>query len=139
MHIANAIRRAVVGRAHERCEFCLLPQSQSIQRFHLDHLLPKKHGGQTLLENLALTCSWCNFHKGTDLSGIEPETGVVVALFNPRKDRWGDHFSLRGAVILGTTAIGRATIATLKLNQMDRVRLRDVLVKSGFYSADLAN
>jgi hypothetical protein len=51
--------------------------------------------------------------------GIDPDSRQDVALFHPRQDRWTDHFvwAADGLQIIGITATGRATIATLNLNR----------------------
>jgi hypothetical protein len=81
--------------------------------FHVDHIVPRQHGGGHDPENLALACFHCNLHKGPNLTGIDPETGAIVALFNPRREAWAAHFSVEGAVLVGMTPVGRATVVTL--------------------------
>jgi hypothetical protein len=71
-----------------------------------------------------LACQNCNLHKGPNLSGIDPETGVLVPLFHPRRDRWEEHFTMRDFRIVGRTPTGRSTIQVLCINDEDRVRLR---------------
>jgi hypothetical protein len=46
--------------------------------------------------NLALACIDCNLHKGTNLTGIDPQTNDVTELFHPRRQSWDDHFEWRG-------------------------------------------
>jgi 5-methylcytosine-specific restriction endonuclease McrA len=79
---AGGVRR----RASDRCEYCHLPQSAFRRPFHIEHIVARQHGGLSRLDNLALACWNCNLKKGPNLSGIDPTTGLVVALFNPRKD-----------------------------------------------------
>jgi 5-methylcytosine-specific restriction endonuclease McrA len=100
---------------------------------HCEHIIPKSKGGATTLENLALACAWCNGYKGTQTSGRDPRTGRKVRLFHPRKDRWERHFrwSEDGIRIIGKTSIGRATVAALRLNREELVRLRQLLVAVG--------
>ncbi len=61
-----ALRRAVIERAHERCEYCHKPQV-SFFPHEVDHVVAVKHGGQTTLDNLALACFQFNRYKGSDL------------------------------------------------------------------------
>src|SRR5262245_35673880 len=42
--------------------------------------------------NLALACFDCNRYKGSDLASLDPETGSLTPLFNPRLDDWSTHF-----------------------------------------------
>src|SRR5207245_1147221 len=86
---------------------------------------------QTRYDTLALACTQCNFHKGTNLTGIDPETGKTTPLFHPRRERWDDHFSRAEANIIGRTAAGRTTAWLLEMNSGDRLRLRNSLLRLG--------
>jgi hypothetical protein len=120
-----ATRNHVRQRAGQRCEYCGLHEDQSpLAALHIEHILPKKHGGVDDLENLALACIDCNLHKGSNVAGYDPETGQLTELFSPRRHRWSDHFEWRGAVILGTTPIGRTTVEVLRMNAEERLQLR---------------
>jgi hypothetical protein len=67
---------------------------------------------------------FCNLHKGSNLTGIDPETGALVALFHPRRAIWAAHFVLRDALMVGVTPTGRTTVRVLNMNAADRVQLR---------------
>jgi hypothetical protein len=56
------------------------------------------------------------------------QTGRRVPLFNPRRDRWHDHFrrSRDQVRLYGRTAIGRATVALLRLNSVDEQRTKQI-------------
>jgi hypothetical protein len=97
----------------------------------VDHVIAEKHGGTTVEANLAFTYWRCNRHKGTDLASIDPDTGAVCRLFDPRAQRWRDHFALREGVIVGLTPEGRATARLLQLNTDERVRERQRLLSLG--------
>lgn len=121
----SATRRLVRTRARNRCEYCGLAQVDSpLAVLHIEHVIPRKHGGGDEAENLALACVDCNLSKGPNLTGIDPESGQIAPLFNPRKQAWGDHFAWLGLVIVGLTPAGRATVAVLRLNSDDRLALR---------------
>jgi hypothetical protein len=112
-----ATRRRVRSRAKNRCEYCDLPQeADPFFTFHIEHILPKQHGGADHVSNLALACHHCNLHKGPNLAGIDPDTEEMVPLFNPRTARWEDHFARNDTWIVGRTAIGRATIRVPAMN-----------------------
>jgi len=51
-------------------------------------VVPRQHGGTDDPGNLALACHRCNLRKGPNLTGIDPITGEIVPLFDPRRDRW---------------------------------------------------
>ncbi len=119
------LRAAVRERAAERCEYCQRRQADSpLVPLQIEHIVPRKHGGGDHSDNLALACAECNLHKGSDLTGIDPDTGQITPLFDPRRQRWGEHFSWDGLRILGTTAVGRTTARVLELNSPERLRVR---------------
>jgi hypothetical protein len=118
-------------RAGERCEYCHLRQEHSQLTHHIEHIIAKQHGGSDDVDNLALACHRCNLHKGPNLTGIDPQTGQVTQLFHPRRDQWSDHFTCEGARVTGLTALGRATINVLDLNDARRMELRLQIMKSG--------
>lgn len=86
------LRQLVIERAGGRCEYCPFPLAASYLAFEVEHIIAEKHGGATTPENLALACPHCNRHKGTDLGSLDPDSGLLTAFFNPRRDVWGDHF-----------------------------------------------
>jgi 5-methylcytosine-specific restriction endonuclease McrA len=57
------LRELVRQRAGDCCEYCRLPQKVSELRFHVEHVIPRQHGGSDEFENLALACPECNLHK----------------------------------------------------------------------------
>jgi hypothetical protein len=135
---AGEVRR----RASDRCEYCHLPQSAFPRPFHIEHIIARQHGGPSRPDNLALACWTCNLKKGTNLSGIDPATGLVTALFHPRRDQWEEHFStavgaliLSGIAVFGLTAVGRATVQVLGLNDEMRQMIRYELWTEGLYPA----
>lgn len=127
-----ATRDLVRRRAGDACEYCGLSQDDlPFATFHIEHTIPKQHGGTDAPSNLALSCNHCNSHKGPNLAGIDPESGQIVPLFNPREAAWHDHFELHGAVILGGTPAGRATVRVLAMNTVERIDLRAALLGEG--------
>lgn len=126
-----ATRELVRRRAGYRCEYCLLPQSYSVLPHHIEHIIAKQHGGTDEPQNLALACHRCNLQKGPNLTAIDPRTGQVEALFHPRHDEWARHFRFSGLHIEGTTAVGRATVQLLAMNDARRVELRAELAIRG--------
>jgi len=123
--IDAATRRLVRERAGHRCEYCGITQAQqSFPFFHIDHIIALQHGGTDAPDNLALSCYHCNLHKGVNLTGLDPQTGALVALFHPRRDVWDTHFALRDALIVGLTSTGRTTVRVLNMNAADRVQVR---------------
>jgi hypothetical protein len=129
----SALRNYVRARANDRCEYCRLPQQFHFVPLQIEHITARQHRGDDSAENLALACLRCNLHKGTNLVSIEPLTGAVTPLFNPRTQNWAEHFELRGGEIIGMTAIGRTTAILLAMNTPDRIELRIDLLAAGLW------
>ena len=131
--------QAVRVRAHERCEYCLMPQSASRLRLWIDHIIPSQHLGPTNLDNLALSCPFCNRHKGPNLVGIDPVSTAYAPLFNPRLDEWRRHFRIYGNQIIGISATGRATVHVLAMNHPVQVFVRRALLREGLFPETSGN
>jgi hypothetical protein len=128
----RATRDFVRMRAGLRCEYCQLPESLSpLARLQIEHIRPIKHGGTDDVENLALACIDCNLRKGPNLSGIDPESDAIEALFHPRLQAWSEHFRWEGARIVGVSGCGRATVAVMEFNMPDRVQVRLAMLRLG--------
>jgi hypothetical protein len=108
-----------------------MPERFATLRFQQDHVISRKHAGGDDLENLAWSCAHCNAHKGSDLAGLDPESGKIQPLFNPRVDQWHEHFEWSGPVLHAKTAAARVTVALLQINRQDRVALRRELLAFG--------
>ncbi len=122
--ISTSIERQVQSRAADRCEYCRMHQSLQGATFHVEHVVPKSHGGESKLDNLAWACPGCNLRKSDRVKIPDPQTGKVASLFNPRVDGWNDHFRWVGYEVVGLTPIGRALVAALELNHPRRIRIR---------------
>ncbi len=123
----DALRTLVRSRAFDRCEYCLLAVSDAGLPHEIDHVISRKHGGTTDPENLAFACYLCNRFKGSDIASLHPTTGQLVRLYDPRKDRWEEHFRISGPVLEPLTAIGATTAQLLRLNVADRIVERKLL------------
>lgn len=125
-------RKLVCRRAGDACEYCRIPQRATpLITFHVEHVTAKQHGGSDDPDQLALACDRCNAYKGPNLTSIDPDSGNIVLLFNPREDAWSDHFIFVGGRIVGLTATGRATVRLLNMNAPRRVQLRDEWLGEG--------
>jgi 5-methylcytosine-specific restriction endonuclease McrA len=123
------LRQFVRHRAKNYCEYCALPQASEPLPFHIEHIIPRQHGGKDSADNLALACHHCNLQKGTNLSGLDPVTEKLTRLFHPRLDDWDDHFKNRDGEIIGLSAIGRTTPTLLRMNEDGRLQLRESAVQ----------
>ena len=120
--------RQVRSRAHEICEYCLLPQQSQEATFHIDHILPRQAGGLTEASNLALACVTCSLRKAAKSQGLDPLTGLSAQLFDPRNQKWHEQFTLTDEFLFrGLTPTGRATIEKLGMNRPTIVSIRKEL------------
>jgi hypothetical protein len=130
-HVPAALRRLVAERAAHRCEYCCFPETLAFHAHEPDHVIPQQHGGSTDEGNLALACFRCNRYKGPNVGSFDPVTVALVPFFNPRSQKWNDHFGWNGAEIVPLTAEGRVTVALLRLNASDRLAEREQLIRCG--------
>lgn len=133
-YVPTALREIVTARAQGRCEYCRYPQAASFLTFEIEHIIARKHGGLSIESNLALACPFCNNAKGSDIGSLDPDTGELMPLFNPRTQFWEDHFQLEGPQIVALTSIGRVTVNLLRFNHPDRLVERQLLIAAGIYS-----
>lgn len=129
----SELRRFVIERARDCCEYCRLPRRYTETPFQIDHVVAQKHHGETDPDNLCWACFYCNSYKGPNLSGLNPETGRAVRLFSPRRDRWTQHFEWDGSRLIGKTPTGRVTIDVLRLNAPLLVQIRELLIECGVF------
>lgn len=141
MPISNETKRTVRERAKYLCEYCHSSERLSASRFTIDHIKPRSLGGTDDLENLALACRRCNERRYNFVASIDPESQETVPIFNPRLQKWDEHFVWvdQGVLIEGITPIGRATCIRLDLNDIrypeeDSIReTRRFWIKTGLH------
>jgi hypothetical protein len=131
MMISASLRRLVIERAGDRCEYCGLAQTGQEATFHIDHVVPAIAGGKTSVENLALACVSCSLRKGARLLVHDPETYDEITLFNPRLDSWRAHFRWDGLRVVGMTPTGRATVVALSMNRPLALAIREEEAQRG--------
>ncbi|NEO28672.1 MAG: HNH endonuclease [Kamptonema sp. SIO4C4] len=138
-YLSVEIERRVRETASYRCGYCLSPQHLVMARLEIEHILPLSKGGTNEESNLWLACPLCNRVKGEKTEEVDPETGEKVPLFNPRQQRWGDHFQWTedGVRIVGKTPTGRATVVALRLDSdPDAIEVRRYWVMAGWHPPD---
>jgi hypothetical protein len=133
--ISAVLRQRVAEVARFRCGYCLTSQRSIGPLLEIDHIVPAARGRTSQEENLWLACPMCNSHKADRREAIDPESLAAVPLFNPREERWNDHFGWteNGTIIHGKTSTGRATIAALQMNHPDMVAARRLWVLAGWH------
>jgi hypothetical protein len=99
----------------------------------VDHIISRKHGGTSGLENLAYACFHCNRHTGTDIGSLGTKGPDLVRFYNPRTDAWGQHFFHSSGRIEPLTEIAEVTARLLDFNHPERVVFRKLLAEIGRY------
>src|SRR5262249_242846 len=129
--VSRRLRERVARTAAHACGYCRTPERIAGFRLNIDHIIPQAPGAPTAEENLWLACHACNGFKGTRVQGRDPVTGKRVRLWNPRRQKWHDHFrwSNDGTQIVGLTPCGRATVVVLQLNRPELVAARSLWVQ----------
>jgi hypothetical protein len=130
--ISKKVRSFVTARAKHRCEYCQCRSDVALESFEVEHIIPQALEGANDLDNLALSCRGCNSRKATRIKALDPASQKKIPIFNPREDKWKDHFAWDEDYIMlkGLTPTGRATIEALQLNRPGVKNLR-VLMKLG--------
>lgn len=133
-YIPEALRQLVFSRAKRQCEYCQA-QKAIILTLEIDHIIPLSLGGETLSDNVCLACRLCNANKRDVIEATDPQTHTQQPLFNPRTQRWHDHFRWdeTGTILIGLTPIGRATIEQLQMNDLDTIEARKIWVETGLH------
>ena len=125
----------VANRAGGRCEYCRAPEESFNLPFEVEHIVPLSQEGNNSEANLALSCRSCNLFKGVAVSAIDPRSEIECRLFNRRIDLWTEHLEIHmtEGTISGLTAIGRATVAQLRLNSPSQIAARIKWINSDLY------
>jgi hypothetical protein len=137
-YISAELRRRVAARADGLCEYCLIHEEDTFYGCQVDHIISEKHGGPTDEGNLAYACLLCNRKKGSDIGSIIWRTGTFSRFYNPRTDRWSDHFCLDILTITPLSEVGEVTERILEFNDGDRLLERQALRDVGRYPTPAA-
>ncbi len=134
-YIPKALRERVSAQARHRCGYCLTSVTIVGTPMEIDHIIPESIGGQTAEDNLWLACSLCNDHKSDRIAALDPSSGEIVRLFDPRRQVWHEHFSwtAEGDRVVGLTPVGRATVVALNLNRPSLVKARQAWCTVGWH------
>lgn len=132
--VSEALRQQVTVRAQGLCEYCQTAQI-IVVTMEVDHIIPEAASGETKLENLCLTCRGCNSFKQDYQTGIDPNSGIEINLYNPRTQNWNEHFlwSEDSLFIIGQTPVGRATVDRLRMNREGVIAARRLWVQAGWH------
>jgi 5-methylcytosine-specific restriction endonuclease McrA len=135
MSIPHSLRQQVIQTANYRCEYCRTSSKLTGTPLVMEHILPRSLGGSDERDNLAAACYRCNEFKGAKTEALDPETGQVVPLFNPRIDVWQAHFAWGngGTHLIGITPTGRVSVVALRLNNDNIVAARALWIESAWH------
>jgi hypothetical protein len=138
-YVPADLRRRVRERYGNCCAHFRTAESLTVATFEIEHIVPRSAGGSTVLENLCLACPTCNRHKAHRTAAVDPDTLQEVPLYSPYQDVWTEHFvwSDDATTIVGLTATGRATIAALRMNRSQVIRVRKMWVSMGVHPPGL--
>jgi hypothetical protein len=124
-YVSAPLQRRVRDRASNRCEYCGVSQAGQEATFHVDHIRPRRDGGRTTLENLALACVSCSLRKGARTSAIDPEQNNWPSCLT--REVWTGAHTLSFADdfrLIGRTPEGRATVQLLSMNRPLAIEIR---------------
>ena len=129
-YIPVDLQRQIRERFANCCAYCRSAEHLSVAIFEIEHIVPRSAGGSTVFENTCLACPTCNRFKADRVAAADPATGKEVPLFHPQRDAWTDHFEWNedASEIVALTPIGRATIAALRMNRSQLIRVRRMWV-----------
>jgi hypothetical protein len=127
---ADKLPKRLVERARHRCEYCLTAEWLTGQAGGRSYCSART-GGSSHIDNLCLACTACNGFKLDRTAALDAETNQIAPLFNPRTQRWTEHFmwSDDGTRIIGLTKHGRVTITTFKMNRPLVVAARAIWIE----------
>lgn len=135
--ISAELRQTVANRAKQLCEYCLIAEADTFYGCEVDHIISLKHGGSSYPDNLAYACAPCNRAKGSDVASISA-SGEFTRFYNPRTDRWAEHFRLEQETISPQTEIGEVTARIFGFNDSTRLHEREEMIRFGKYPSENA-
>lgn len=130
-YISSRLQQQIRQRFAHCCAYCRTAERLTVTTFEFEHIVPVSAGGATSFDNLCLSCPSCNRYKATRQTALDPQTNAQVALFHPQRQNWIEHFgwSEDATEVVGHTPIGRATVAALRINRPQLIRVRQLWVK----------
>ncbi|MBI4782392.1 MAG: HNH endonuclease [Oscillatoriophycideae cyanobacterium NC_groundwater_1537_Pr4_S-0.65um_50_18] len=133
--IPQKLRDQVEEADRHCCCYCQTSEVNSGIPMTCDHIVPLSKGGANSFENVCLACRTCNEFKSDLTTATDPLTDESVPLFDPRKQKWSDHFewSADGIRVQGLTTTGRAMVLALRMNNPVIVAARSRWVASGWH------
>jgi hypothetical protein len=138
-YVPTALRRQISEHFAHCCAYCRSTENLTVAIFEFEHILPRSVGGETVFENICFACPTCNRYKADRTTAIDPDTQVEVPLFHPHRDPWQEHFvwNENATELVALSSTGRATIAALRMNRRQLIRVRRMWVAMGEHPPEL--
>ena len=139
VYISVELQRRVRERFANICAYCRTAEDLTATTFEFEHIVPLSAGGATAFENLCLSCPMCNRYKSDRVLAPDAVAQTEVPWFHPHQHRWADHFSWNDEFteVVGLTPVGRASVAALKMNRPQMIRVRRMWVAMNEHPPDL--
>jgi len=134
-YVPAKVRQRLRLASDRRCSYCRNSELITGLPLEVEHIIPPMRGGKSVLSNLCLACRRCNVFKTDQIEAVDETTGKKVSLFNPRTQRWQEHFkwNLNGFEVIGITPCGRATVKALQMNNEHAVAARQFWITMGLH------
>ncbi|HIK06801.1 MAG TPA: HNH endonuclease [Trichormus sp. M33_DOE_039] len=131
VYISVELQRQIRNKFANCCAYCRTAEYLTVTTFEFEHITPRSSGGETVFENLCLSCPSCNRYKASRQTALDPNTQQKIKLFHPQQQLWTEHFAWNedATEIIGLTPIGNATISALKMNRSQLIRVRKMWIK----------
>jgi hypothetical protein len=91
-YVPASLKQLVRRRFAGWCAYCRTAEHLTATHFEIEHIHPRSAGGESVFDNLCLSCPMCNRFKSDSASAVDPLTGADVPLFHPQRQQWRDHF-----------------------------------------------
>ena len=137
-YLSNELRKRLEEADNRHCAYCHATEANTGQPMTVDHIMPENQRGSTEFDNLCFCCRRCNEFKGAQIKAQDPLTAEIVSLYHPRRQKWFEHFEWdeTGAVMIGLTAVGRATIIASNMNNAVILAARRRWVSVGWHPSE---
>ncbi len=86
-YIPVELQRQVRDHFANCCAYCRTAEALTVTTFEFEHITPRSAGGESVLENLCLSCPSCNRYKAQRQTATDPLIEEMVSLFHPQRVR----------------------------------------------------
>jgi hypothetical protein len=139
VYVPVELQRQVRARFSNCCAYCRTAEYLTVTTFEIEHITPRSANGEIIFANLCLSCPSCNRYKAQRQMAVDPFTQQTVPLFHPQLQAWKEHFAWNedATEIVGVTSTGWGTIAALRMNRPQMLRVRRLWVRMNEHPPDI--